>query len=548
MAHTPGQDPAAGTSTARRWARLARRALLMVLLVVAAVLGGITVTRLWPVTAETQYFTANLWLSPSWEHVSTVHTPTVVGDIDLVFDGPLPAPGIEAQVQVRDEVTDLLARGRLSVDSFQPEPEELRAAVDEALGEVAWKFGFGALASTALLSALWVLGRRHGSWNRAWVASLTATGLAVALPGAAAYTTYHADNLLEFRTTSLLGRVQASGSLLTSISGQAEQAAPYVQNLLALTEALRQEYAPVEPRGTEAARFLLVSDIHGQNYYPLVREIVRSRDITAVIDTGDLVNFGLTREAEVAGLFEGIESLGVPYVFVRGNHDAVSPVDDAVLRRMAEIRNVVLLEPSAGQYVEAEIAGVRISGWNDVRYFAEQSDDFAAAQAEALEAYLAATSGRPLSDIVISHQPWGTQRTQAEGVTVAGHLHTPTLNGQHIGVGSFTGGGLFNQFIIPEDVEEETGGEIAGQPYAFDILTVGEDCGIASLTRYSYRNLVSGRPQYDDVSLINGTRVDPAPPEGRTCGGSGDEVVLTPIAPVEEPVPVEDEAVATQDP
>lgn len=526
-------EPAPVTSSVghRRWLTVLRRILLMVLLVTAAVLGGIGMTRMWPVTAQTQYFSAQLWLAVSPQHISTVHAPTVVGDIDLSFDGPLPAPGIEAQVQVRDEVTDLLSGGSLAVDDFQPEPDELRQAVDEALGEVAWKFGLGALATASVCSALWVLGRRRGSWGRAGVATLSATTLAVLLPGLAAYTTYHADNLLEFRTTSLLGRVQASGSLLTDISGQAEQAAPYVQNLLALTEAIRQEYAAPEPGGEVAARFLLVSDIHGQNYYALIREIIRSSNITAVIDTGDLVNFGLVREAEVAGLFEGIESLGVPYVFVRGNHDAVSTTDEALLARMAELRNVVLVEPSDGQFVEAEIAGVRLSGYNDVRYFAEQREDFAAAQAEALQDYVAATAGRAPSDIVLSHQPWGMVRAQAEGVTVNGHLHTPTLDGQHIGVGSFTGGGLFNQFIIPEDVDDETGGEIAGQPYAFDILTIAEDCRISQLARYSYRNLVSGRPQYDDVSLINGALLDPTPPQGRTCGGSA-EVRLTPVVPV----------------
>jgi predicted phosphodiesterase len=503
----------------------------MALLVVAAVLGGIGMTRMWPVDAQTQYFSAQLWLAVSPQHLSTVHTPTVVGDIDLSFDGPLPAPGIEAQVQVRDEVTDLLARGQLSVDAFQPQPAELRAAVDEAFGEVAWKFGLGALTTAGVCSALWVLGRRRGSWGQAAVATATATGLALLVPGLAAWSTYRAENLLEFRTTSLLGRVQASGSLLTDISGQAEQAAPYVQNLLALTEALREEYAAPGETGEVAARFLLVSDIHGQNYYALVREIIRSSNITAVIDTGDLVNFGLVREAEVAGIFEGIASLGVPYVFARGNHDAVSPTDEAMLDRLAQVPNVVLVEPRDGQYVEAEIAGVRISGYNDVRYFAEQSEDFAADQAEALQDFEAASAGRALSDIVISHQPWGMLRTQAEGVTVNGHLHTSTLTGQHIGVGSFTGGGLFNQFIIPEDVDEETGGELAGQPYAFDILSIGTDCRITQLARYSYRNLVSGRPQYDDVSLINGALLDPTPPADRVCGGSG-EVTLTPVVPV----------------
>lgn len=528
-----GDVDASGTPrpTGRVLLTVLRRTVLWVVLVGVALTGGLATTRLFPTSAQTEYFGADLSLSPFPGDASTVHVPTVLGDVDLDFGGALPAPGITAHVQVREEVTDLLALGAVSVDRFTPEPAELRDVVNGALVEIGWKFAAGALGTTAVCGALWVLGRRHRGWGRAAVASVTATGMALALPGAGAYLTYRADNLAEFRATSLLGTVAARSTLLSDINGQARQAAPYVQNILALSEALRQEYSPPEITDTAGARFLLISDVHGMDYYPLVREIIAAEDITAVIDTGDLVNFGNAREGDIAGIYEGIASLGVPYFFVLGNHDAAFRGDENVLRRMALVPNVVLLEPSRGEYVEAEIAGVRITGFNDYRHFDDPSDDFAADQLIILEEFVTATAGREPADIVMTHQPYSANRAETAGVTINGHMHTPSLSGHRIGVGSFTGGGLFNHFILPEDVGEETGGELPGQPYAFDILTVGQDCRVVSLNRYAYRNLVSGRPQYDDVSLINGSTIDPTPPEGRTCGGSG-EVVVTPIVPV----------------
>lgn len=514
----------------RGWLTRARRAVLLVVLVIAATIGGIATTRLWPVPAQTDYVSAQISLTLAPSRTSTVHTPTVLGDIDLDFDGPVPAPGIEATVQVRPEVNELLSRGRLDPADFRPDPLQLRAVVFEALGELAWKFVGGAIATTAVCSALWVLGRRRRSWGRAAVASAGATALALALPGGAAYLTYRTENLTQFRTTSLLTQIGQNTSLLSDISGQAAQAAPYVQNLLALSQALRLEFAPEEISTEAGARFLLVSDVHGMNYYPLIAQIIASEEITAVIDTGDMLNFGQVREGAVTDIYDGIASLEVPYIYVRGNHDAASTSDQSVLNRLSQIPNVVLLEPQAGEYVEAQVAGVRITGYNDVRFFAQESEDFSIAQRTAMEAYQSGTAGWRPSDIVTTHQPWGMDRLEPGGVTLNGHMHTQTLRGQHIGLGSFSGGGLFNHFLIPDDRGEETAGELTGQPYMFDILTFGQDCQVLSLARYSYRNLVSGRPRYDDVSLVNGATIDPDPPVERTCGGPLD-LTLTPIAP-----------------
>ncbi|WP_256840179.1 metallophosphoesterase family protein [Ornithinimicrobium faecis] len=522
-----------GTNPPRRWTGLLRVFATVALLAIVGYIGGMATTNLWPITAETDNFRARVQLAASPFQSSTVHAPTVFGDIDLHFAGPLPAPGIEVRLQVKEEITDLFTRGRVDVTELTPKDGELRAAMDSGLRELALKFVGGVLLTQAGIVMLYLLGRARPPWRHPVIAIGTATALAVSVPSLAAVSTYRTTNFAAYEATSLLGTVRSNSGMFTDIQGQAQRATPYVQNLLALSDALQNEFVPAETAAAPGARFLLISDLHGMNYYPLVKQIVEDEQITAVIDTGDMLNFGRVAEGEMAGMFSAIEDLGVPYVFVRGNHDARSPNDEALLQRLAEIPNVMLLEPTAGEYVEADIDGVRLTGLNDWRHFAEVNDDFGAQQRDAADRFAEATQGWPLPDILVSHQPYALSPLASDGVKLNGHMHSPLLDGNRIQIGTFTGGGLVNHFQVPETTgeDEETAGELVGQPYAFDILTFGTDCSVQSLTRYTYRNLVSGQPQYDNVAVINGNRIADPAEEGRTCGPDLG-VSTQPIVPV----------------
>lgn len=489
------------------------------ILAVVGFLGGVTVTALWPITVQTEHYTAEVSVSAAWSDASKVRTPTVFGDVTLAFQGRLPAPGITARVQVREEITELFTTGGLvDIEDLTPDQAELGAAMRAGLRELGWKFLAGVIGTQVLVAGLWMVGRgrRPGPAliSGASAAALIATGL----PGIGAATTYRQDNFLSFDATSLLGTVRSNAGLLTDVQGAARQATPYVYNLLALSDALQAEFLPADATRDPGARFLLVSDVHGLNYYSLMQSIVENEGITAVIDTGDLLNFGHAREGEMAGIFAAIEDLGVPYIFVRGNHDATGPQDEGVLRALDRIPNVILVEPTAGEYVEASVNGVTVAGFNDWRYFAERRDDFGDQQRRAAERYAAAAEQAALPDILISHQPYALRPLETGAVKINGHMHSATLEGNQITVGSFTGGGLVNHFQLPSDEDPETAGEVSGAPYAFDILTFGEDCAVSSLTRYSYRNLVLGRPQYDNVSIINGSRIADPPEQERVCG------------------------------
>jgi MYXO-CTERM domain-containing protein len=509
---------------------------LLTLLFVACNSGGVAATTLFPSTADTLNYGADLRLSLDPSDISKIQSPTIFGDIRLDFGGPLPAPGVVAQVHVKERITDLLARPNISVQSLQPGPLELERAARGGAIALGWRFAAGSLV-VALLGlggyAGWRRRRPPVRWSAVvasvWVASCVATFGVIGL-------SYQPERLDSFTTTGILGTVQRNADLLEGVETRAEQVTPYLKNLLALSAALQDKYAPQALDQPVAARVLLVSDIHGANQYALMKTIVQQERIDAVIDSGDLVNFGSPAEADAAGLFQGISSLGVPYLFVKGNHDGRSDVDRELLDRLAAVRNVVLLEPDDRTYVVESIHGLRIAGFNDPRWFGDDNTGNAAKQKPAAARYNAAMADEPVPDIVVSHEPAAAEDVAHAGIRVNGHLHASQLEGSRIGVGTFTGGGPFSHFIAGDgDSAADNGasgdvGELTGQPSAFDIATFGTDCRLASLTRYQFRNVIEGRPAYDDVTLINGARIEGAAPAAATAPPPTGDTRATPVA------------------
>ena len=119
-------------------------------LVVGACNGGVAATTLFPTSVDTLNYGATLRLSADPMDLGTIQSPTVFGDIHLDFAGPISGPGVIANVQVKEHITDLLARPNISISSLQPGPLELeRAARDAAIG-LALRFAAGALTVTLL--------------------------------------------------------------------------------------------------------------------------------------------------------------------------------------------------------------------------------------------------------------------------------------------------------------------------------------------------------------------------------------------------------------
>ncbi|WP_404385736.1 DUF998 domain-containing protein [Knoellia locipacati] len=490
--------------------RRARALLTVGVLTLACATGGVAATRLAPATAETTHYSAQVQLSMDPRDSTRILARTLFGDIDVGFTGL--APGIEATPQVKASIADLLSRPGITVSSLQPGPLELNAAIVTAARDVGIRFALGAL----LVAALWLLvrtlvrRRRPGRWalvgaTAAWAVACAATGLGM-------WQTYQPARQLEFTSTGVLGTVQRNQSLLSDVEARTAQVSPYLRNLIALSSALQDKYSPTELAQPTALRVLLVSDLHAGNQYALMRTIVEEEDIDLVVDTGDLVNFGTVAEGNASGMFAGIASVPVPYVFVRGNHDATSATDRAILDRMASIPNVVLLQPADETYTVVEAGGIRIGGFNDPRWFGDDGKRSKDKQQPAKRAFVAAFEQEAPLDLLVSHEPWAVQDVPRADVAVNGHMHTPDLEGNRIQAGTFTGGGPLTHFVGEEDGEE-----LVGQPSAFDVLSFGEECRLTSVTRYRFRNVIEGRPAYDDVSLVNGSRIDTVTDPERTC-------------------------------
>ncbi|MFC7490833.1 MULTISPECIES: DUF998 domain-containing protein [unclassified Knoellia] len=520
--------------------RRVRSLLTVGALVLACAAGGTAATRLAPATAETTHYSAEVQLSMDPRTSSHLVAQTLFGDIDVGFTGF--APGIEATPQVKASIAQLLSRPGISVSSLQPGQAELSDAVRAAARDVGLRFAGGALVVVALWLCVGALVRRRPPSTRVVVGASLAWAIACGATGLGMWQTYQPVRQHEFTSTGVLGTVQRNQSLLSDVEARTAQVSPYLRNLIALSSALQDKYSPTELNQPSALRVLLVSDLHAGNQFSLMRTVVEEEDVDLVVDTGDLVNFGTVTEGEASGMFAGIASLPVPYLFTRGNHDATSATDRSLLDRMARIPNVVLLQPDAETYNVIEAGGIRIGGFNDPRWFGDDGKRSKDKQQPAREAFIDAFTDEEPLDLLVSHEPWAVQDVPRADVAVNGHMHTPDLEGNRIQAGTFTGGGPLTHFVGEEDGEE-----LIGQPSAFDVLTFGETCRLTSVTRYRYRNVIEGRPAYDDVSLVNGSRIDTMTDPERTCerpepGAAPLDIVTVREVPAQSPEPTPSEA------
>lgn len=111
----------------------------------------------------------------------------------------------------------------------------------------------------------------------------------------------------------------------------------------------------LDPRSDSVA-ILHISDIHSNPIgLEIALQLARRFDVDAVLDTGDLTNFGVRLETRITTL---VQRIGEPYIFVPGNHDA-----NAVVSAMARLDHVTVLDGGL-----TEVAGITIQGFRDPTY------------------------------------------------------------------------------------------------------------------------------------------------------------------------------------
>ncbi|MGC5014988.1 metallophosphoesterase family protein [Streptosporangium sp. DT93] len=247
-------------------------------------------------------------------------------------------------------------RARGFLDDPRYSADRLPALLEEELGAgvrtLILRAAFCGLAG-ALVTSL-VVFRRPGPA----LAGLLGVAVAIAGTGAAIALTFRPDSVVEPKYTGLLAGAPSlvgdAESIVTRFESYRVQLAKLVNNVSQLYDVVSA--LPVYDADPTSIRVLHVSDVHlSPIAWNLIRSVTAQFKIDAIIDTGDMTDHGTGPEDRFV---EEIGTFGVPYVFVRGNHDSAT-----TQRAVARQKGAVVLDGQA-----ATVAGLRIYGLGDPRF------------------------------------------------------------------------------------------------------------------------------------------------------------------------------------
>jgi predicted phosphodiesterase len=292
-----------------------------------------------------------------------------VTDISLPPLGRLRADTHGAPLHLRAslrevDVEELQEGLRRGVDSVAAEVE--RNTLDAAGRFAAWVIlvGIGGAAALGLLAfrSRWLL------VLRATVAGLVAVGLSVGI-------TALGFDAAAFQAPSYTGSLRLVPQLFGPVEGAIERVGYFREELRRVVAGAARAYAAVESnplgRGDEV-RVLHISDIHLSTLgYGFAQELARSFDVDLVIDTGDTTSFGAPNEEFI---LDEVPDFGLPYVWVRGNHDSADFQD-----AMTEIDDAVVLDGGT-----AEVEGFSIYGLGHPYFNQERGSPMGDEDVEAL--------------------------------------------------------------------------------------------------------------------------------------------------------------------
>lgn len=306
---------------------------------------------------------------------------------------------------------------------------------------------------------------------------VVATLVAMLFSGGVAAATFQSRALSEPRFSGLLasapaaiGDVRDIEARFTAYRGELARLVTNVSKLYDVASALPSSSLP----SNDTTAVLWVSDIHDNpEAFTVMSSLISQFRVAAVVDSGDLSDHG---EAIEDGLYAPIATLGVPYVYVKGNHDSPEHTV-ATLRAM---KNVTVLDGN-----EATVAGLRFAGIGDPRFtpnktVTSSSDD----EAKLLDAYgrqLASTVTAAPADVSVIHDPAMAQPLFGHvPLILSGHLHkrdVQTANGTlELTQGSTGGAGLRNlegQEPLPLDASVLYFDNTTHKLIAYDDVTVG---------------------------------------------------------------------------
>lgn len=268
--------------------------------------------------------------------------------------------------------------------------EQLPVAVRDALV----KGVLAALAAGALVMA---------AFRRRWqviVATCVAVAAITLTPAGVAARSWDAT---AFREPTLRGSLAYAPALTQLFTARVDRIGKLREQAQKVVRDIATYYADerlLDTGGSMAGtyRVLHVTDLHLDPVgAALAAQIVRSYDVSLVIDTGDIAVLGSDIEGQA---IPSLVATSVPVVYVPGNHDSHKTIE-----ALQKIPNVTVVESGT-----VEVDGVRIFGVPDPfsRGFGLEPEPVATEKAgsDAFERYSAAlASGETTPDIVAIHNP-----------------------------------------------------------------------------------------------------------------------------------------------
>ncbi|MDI6097738.1 metallophosphoesterase [Actinoplanes sp. NEAU-A12] len=396
-----------------RWTRRIRVATAVGLTGVAGALIGVML-----------FARADLNVGPFGAEMSV--TPSVHGgtEINIPPLGSLHLDSHRGPVHLRVALGSLdQSRTEALIDN----PAAISSAGDRALDEVAAavaRLGLRTLGLAVLggliLSALTFRNVRRTA--AAGVTALVVTGGSLGLAAG----TLRPDSISEPRYEGLLVNAPAVVGDARRIADNYGRYSDQLQTILGNVSRVYSTISalPVyEPAGN-TTRLLHVSDLHlNPSSWGLIRTVVETFEIDAVIDTGDIVDWGSSAET---GYVASIPSIQVPYIYVRGNHDSA-----AIQAAVAAQSNAIVLDDGL-----TEIEGLTIAGIGDPQFTPDKSETNEAGDDSGPELLTAA--GKRLSqtirqsgktvDIALVHDPAMAQPLSGlVPLVLAGHQHNRSV-------------------------------------------------------------------------------------------------------------------------
>ena len=489
--------PTAGVRTAKvRTAKVRTAKALRWVAVVLVALGGAALG--WAVAPGSQAFVGpievRVEVRPSLSPGVHVQLPPV-GDVS--FDTHRAPVAVNASVLSVDleQAQQVIASPQGLLALQLAAPAVLRDAATEA---AAWAVGCALAGALVAGLAVYRPGRRPLQTTA--VALVALLGL-----GGATAATFEPGALRAPRFTGLLSSAPYVAGEGRDVAQRLES---YRSGLADLVQSVTTLYAvadqlPVLPRGGETTTVLHISDIHLNPLgFDVADRLVEQFGVDAVVDTGDITTWGTGVESSTLSRIGG---LGVPYVFVRGNHDSA-----ATEAAVAAQPNAVVLDDAV-----AEVAGLTFAGIGDPRFTPDGEETEEGENRELLldtsDELAERITGRPGTggdvpgaeggngvDVALVHDPSALDPLFGEvPLILAGHYHRRIVrlddSGTLVMVQGSTGGAGITARGLARLGEGDplaltatllyfaSSGEREGRLVAYDEVTVG-GLGLASVT------------------------------------------------------------------